>query len=1502
MEKKYPLTKQQEGLWVEYKLHPDNTSYNTCVKLRLTGELDKTRFEQALRDVVSFFPSLRVYFVEENGLPFQKTKQDSSFDLEYEDYSIPGQTLESQGQKAKAEEFLARKLRTPVDLKTFPIVRAGLVKTAPDTHYFIGLVPHMISDGVSAVLFLEATSIAYNKGHAGLIEAYGENVKNWDDYFKEQTQDQKIWSNAAAYWRERLSTAQHVVDFSYGHKESDSSAKNGKRVYFDLDHDLSQRLNAFSRAHRTTLFSTLVAAFGTLINRYYAQDDILIGYPVNIRPPGYKNFFGFFVNIIPIRFNLSGNPSFEELVSRVSEARKADKKHQTFPALDIVREIRKSQPGFDGRVFNLSMAQTVSRLVNLRLDGIHSEPLEAEYNDVNDDLSLSYELLEDGRIGLWLEYRESLFDPAFIKQMIAHMQSLLSQIAQNPSARTSDYPLLEKPQEKLFLEKWAHPDAPDPSPSQYSTIHEIIEARAEKMAGEIALVYADETTTYQQMNEQANRLAHYIQSKGIKPGEKIAICLRRGPDLIISLLSILKAGCAYVPIAPCYPADRAAFILKDAQCKMIITQDMLQQKFTCETLCVDLLQKEFSAHSPKNLRAPCTQNHDAYIIYTSGSTGNPKGVRLSHGNVIPRLQWLQSEMTLDETDIVLQNTDFSFDVSVAEIFWPLTTGARLILTEPQHYKDPAYIIGLIEKHKVTTTCFVPSLLNSLLAVLKGKLTTLKHVLAAGEALSPTLVKIYHEKCTGNLYNVYGPTEGTIYASYTLCRRDEDLPIIPIGRPIGATTLYILDSQQRPQPVGVAGELHIGGAGVAQGYVNRADLTAEKFIPDPFSSKENAKLYRTGDLARFKPDGNIEYLGRADAQVKIRGFRIELAEIESVISSFDGIDDVAVIDYDKRLIAYYVSHSETDEMALKNHIASKLPEYMAPAFYLRIDEVPRLPSGKINRRALPDPSKLFKKSKDYSAPTSYIEKELAQIWAGILKIDAAKISIHDSFFDIGGDSLMAIQFVCAAEEKGIIFDTNALFTNKTIAELAAAATANNARAKVDQGVISGTYPLMPRQAKFFADNFAQPHHWNRFFYFAVDHDMDMATLKSAADKVLMHHDNIRISFKKDDSGNWQQHCAPSLPSAEYVLSHDLTNLPQNQQEEKIIAICNDNHAALNLEKPPLLRIVHFKTSGNSGKLAIIIHHLLVDIVSSRIIFEDLLKTYESQRLGLDLPLAPKTAPVKEWATYLSHLAKTGDFTADLSYWASPKMKPTPAIKTDYPGVTKGYEHSCAAEKIILDRASTSALLTDIPSHHEMSIQDVLLASLLQTTKAWTGENQMLVNICGHGRDPVSGYNFGRTAGWLNTVFPVHLSHDGLDNAPTSRIMQAVRTQLKRVPKTNANYNLLRYIAKNLQITKYETPQLFFNYVSQIDALMPEGASIQPIVEPQGIQSSHGDNHLCYLLYIEAGIIDKRLNIHITYTQDIFKPQTISNFAALYKDKIMNNINSLTVSGEKMLVNG
>ncbi len=1522
-DKIYPLTKQQQGLWIEWKLHPENTSYNTCVKVKLTGPMDKNRLGQALHDIVKYFDSLKVYFIEKKGVPYQCMKQEAVYFLDYEDISTDN-LQETEEQKQQGLDYLSKKLNTPVDLKEFPIVRAALIKTAINTHYLIGMVPHMISDGRSAVLFLESLSIAYNEGYQGLETAYDPTKKNWDDYFNDsRTQlDEEKHALSKTHWQNRLLDANHYFDYSYGRKNQQVDDKQGHRVYFDISQELAKALKENTSKNKTTLFNVIVCAFSIFIHRYFALNDILIGYPVNIRPPGFKHLFGFFVNIIPVRIDLSGDPTYHELLGRVSASRKEDKRHQKFPALDIVSTIRETVTDFDGTMFNLSMAQTVSRIFNLHLEGITTQPLESEYNDVNDDLSLSYEILENG-IGLWFEYRTSMFDRKFIEQAMNHIRLILEQMTTNPDLKLSQFKLNSAEEEAQLLTLGQAKNIASET-SSIKSIQQLFEQQVTSTSQATALLFnadgntlqatsssqlnssllSEQKLSYQQLNERANQLAHHLIEKGIKPHSKIAVCLNRGPELITSLLAILKTGSCYIPLAPDYPRFRIEFILEDTNADLLIynneTQslcDDLKSSKSINSIYFNLNEEASQTHmySDENPELNITEDALAYIIYTSGSTGKPKGVPILHKNVTPRLLFLHNELPLNTTDIMLQSTDFTFDVSVAEIFWPLISGASLALIEQDKNKDPGYLIDLIKQHQITTSCMVPSLLNALLSIAKNDdLNSLTRVLAAGEALAPSLRDNFYHMSQAELYNFYGPTEASIYSTFSYCEPHIQSSCIPIGKPLSDTQSYILDDNLQLQPKGVAGELYLGGVGIADGYLNRPELTEVAFIKNPFSNNPSDTLYKTGDLARYQEDGNIDFLGRLDSQVKIRGFRIELAEIETVLSGFESIKDVVIVTHGKgeeakRLVAYYVSEKDLVTEDIKNFLSENIPSYMIPALFVKMDEIPRTNSGKLNRNKLPKPEQSIKRFTKFTPASTKIEKKLANIWSEILKIPTGKISIHDSFFDLGGDSLMAIQFVCAAEEKGLIFETSTLFDQRTISDLAAVSS-KLTKVNVEQTHIEGEFPLSARQIKFFSDDFVNPNHWNRLFLFNVDKNISVKALQKSIDNLLMHHDALRVRFLQHDDESWIQQSSNCLPDKKVLFNYNLTQSAPENQSNEIIEYINQSNKNIRLNEAPLIQALYFKTSKNEGKLAIVAHHLLLDMVSSRIIFEDLMKGYEYARRGLKIKLAQKTSSLKQWTEYLHQYAHNADFTTDLNYWGQLATHPSPTIPTDFP--LDNHSNIEASAKTITFETShdcTKKLLKTIPANLGLKIQNILLASFLKMTQQWTNENEATVSICGHGRDSgQTDINLSRTVGWLNTVFPVRLVANSSTSNDDLAFVKDITEQLAQVPTRNMNYNILRYISKHPEITAHQNPQLFFNYVGQIDAIMPDKIPFKPTMDLQGITEIDDANHLGYLLYFEAGVIEEKLTIRLTYSQKLFTDKTVQ----MLSDNLMKTIETIS----------
>jgi amino acid adenylation domain-containing protein len=661
------------------------------------------------------------------------------------------------------------------------------------------------------------------------------------------------------------------------------------------------------------------------------------------------------------------------------------------------------------------------------------------------DLALELQETPEGIKGLF-EYNTDLFDKETISRMVGHFQTLLEDIVANPQARISELPILTEPERYQILVEWNDTKVNYPL---NKSLHQLFEEQVERTSEAIAVVFEHQKLTYEQLNSQANQLARYLQQLGVKPETLVGICVKRSLEMVVGLLGILKAGGAYVPLDPDYPSERLAYMLEDSQIPVLLTQGNLSNQLPthqAQVICLDTDWQKIAQHGRENLVCEVTPDNLAYVIYTSGSTGKPKGAMNTLRGICNRLLWMQDTYKLDSSDRVLQKTPFSFDVSVWEFFLPLLTGACLVVAKPEGHKDSAYLVNLIAQQKITTLHFVPSMLQVFLEE-EGleRCHCLKRVICSGEALPWKLQERFFARLECELHNLYGPTEAAIDVTYWKCERESPLRTVPIGRPIANTQIYILDPHLQPVPIGVPGELHIGGVQIARGYLNRPELTEQKFIPNPFQNSE--KLYKTGDLVRYLPDGNIEYLRRLDHQVKIRGFRIELGEIESVISQHPAVRETVVIAKgetleNQQLIAYVVLHQKTREQNqqtltisnLRRFLKKKLPDYMVPAAFVVLNAFPLTPNGKVNRRDLPEPdqSQLHLES-TFVAPRTFVEQQIADLWAEVLKLE--RVGIHDNFFELGGYSLIGIQMMTRLRQNlGVELPLHILFEAPTIAKL------------------------------------------------------------------------------------------------------------------------------------------------------------------------------------------------------------------------------------------------------------------------------------------------------------------------------------------------------------------------------------------------------------------------------------------------------------------------------------
>ncbi|QYX31215.1 non-ribosomal peptide synthetase [Sphaerospermopsis torques-reginae] len=1045
-----PLSFSQSRLWFLDLLEPNNAAYNISVAFRLEGNLNLEALHQSLQTIIQRHEVLRTTFENIDGAPIQIIHEFSEVPLTVTNLSH----LDSQTQQETLKTAIQEVIITPFNLRQLPLLRVHLYQLSEDVNVLVLVIHHIIADGWSLGLMIKELSLFYTaicqsniKSLPPLSIQYAD-FANWQQTVFAQTQ----LPAQLAYWKQKLAGANEVLQLPTDYPRPAVASYQGSAVSFTINKQISGEFQKLCESQGATLFMGLLGVFSILLMRYSGQEDFLIGTPIaNRNRKQVEDLIGFFVNTLVIRNDVSGNPDFIILLSRIKEETLQAYAHQDVPFERIVEEIHPERNLSHHPLFQVMFVLQNAPMGKLELPNLQLTPWELEQAVAKFDLTLLMTETEQGIEGIW-EYRTDLFAVETIDRMIGHFQTLLDHIIAQPQKPIHELSILTTSEHHQLLVEWNQTQVEYPQAKQNQCLHQLFELQVEKTPDAVAVVFENQSLTYRQLNQRANQLAHYLQSLGVKPDVLVGICIERSLEMVIGLLGILKAGGAYVPLDPNYPQERLTFMLEDAQISMLLTQKQLRESLDIPSvsniICLDSDWEIIAQQNTENLVSNLVGENLAYLIYTSGSTGKPKGVMITHRAICNHMLWMQETFSFQATDKVLQKTPFSFDASVWEFYAPLLTGGQLIVAEKGGHQDSAYLLKLISEQQVTVLQLVPSLLQMLLEQ-RGieNCKSLKHIFCGGEALSVELKQSLLSKLNVNLHNLYGPTETCIDATFWNCKnkhnQQSNQQIVPIGSPIANTQTYILDSHLQRVPIGIPGELYIGGMGLARGYFQRPELTAEKFIPHPFSNEPGARLYKTGDLVRYLPDGNIEFLGRIDHQVKIRGFRIELGEIEAVLSQHpDILNAVVVTTIDssgsKSLIAYLVTQKQQliASGALRDFLTAKLPDYMIPSSFVILDHLPLTPNGKLDRKALSALN--VNRNIDVAqhiSPRTPLEYQLVEIWEEMLKVNP--IGVTENFFDLGGHSLLAIRLIAAIEQKlNFNLPVVSLFREGTIEKIAA----------------------------------------------------------------------------------------------------------------------------------------------------------------------------------------------------------------------------------------------------------------------------------------------------------------------------------------------------------------------------------------------------------------------------------------------------------------------------------
>ncbi|MER5428955.1 non-ribosomal peptide synthase/polyketide synthase [Streptomyces sp. NPDC002588] len=1290
-----PLSSAQRRLWLLAQVDGASTAYNLPSAWRLTGPLDRDALQAALNDVAARHAPLRTVFRSVEGVPYQQILAD---------VEVPLIT-------APFEELNARAAHV-FDLERELPVRATLFETGPDEHVLLLLLHHIATDEWSHRPLLADLGTAYAARTAGRAPDWAPLTASYADY----TLWQRELLDAAepgllAHWTDTLRGLPDELNLPTDRPRPAESTGRGGTAGFTVPPALARALRDLAREHGVSMFMVAQAAVAALLHRLGAGDDIPLGAPVSGRSDeALEDLVGFFVNSLVLRTDLSGDPTFAELLARVRATSLTAYDHQELPFERLVEAVNPERSLARHPLFQVMVVHLTGTGDGPALSG-----LDVRREPVGQDTAkfdLGFDFVERGEsIDGWIEYSADLFDAATAELLARRTERLLEQIAADPGRRIGSLDVLDSDERARVLGEFnatAHP-VPDP------TLPELFRAQAARTPDATALVFEEQRLTYAELDSRVERTARVLAGLGAGVERTVAVALPRSVDLVVALLAVHRAGAAYLPLDPDYPAERLALMVEDAR-----------------PVCV--VREGLPTGPESTLPTSYDPLHPAYVIYTSGSTGRPKGVVVPHAGIVNRLLWMQDAYGLTADDRVLQKTPSSFDVSVWEFFWPLITGATLVVAPPEAHKDAARLAGLVQRAGVTTVHFVPSMLRAFLDEPGAAgCTGLRRVMCSGEVLPAALARRFHEVLPAELHNLYGPTEAAV--DVTAREVGPDATSVPIGRPVWNTRTYVLDAGLRPVPPGVAGELYLAGVQLARGYLGRPSLTAERFVADPYAEAPGARMYRTGDLARWTADGELEYLGRTDHQVKVRGFRIEPGEIETVLAAHPSVAHATVVVRDERLVAYVVG--SVDSASLRAHAAATLPDHMVPAAVVTLDTLPLTPNGKLDRRALPAPD--FAAEVTDTRPRTPLEETLCALVADVLGLE--RVGPDDDFFSLGGDSIVAMQLVARARAAGLAFSPRDVFRHKSAAGLAGVVAAlapddgaddgaddtadllagltDDERAEL-AGLPAGTkvLPVSPLQAGllFHAaldDGDEGPDVYTVQISYDLEGPLDAERLRTAAQRLLDRHENLRAGFR---------HLSTGRPVA--VVPRTVA-LPWRQVEltgaDDWDRLLSQERRRFDTTEPPLLRLLSARLGEDRHRLVLSHQHLLLDGWSLPLLTAELWKLYEGRVLPAPAPyraqlrlLASREPAVSAaaWAEALAGLAE-----------------PTRLAAAD-PGRTAVVPHTHTVE---LDPARTAAL-DAFARAHGLTLNTLVQAAWGVLLGRLTGRDDVVFGATVAGRSP------------------------------------------------------------------------------------------------------------------------------------------------------------------------
>ncbi|MEU9291564.1 amino acid adenylation domain-containing protein, partial [Streptomyces sp. NPDC048275] len=1485
-----PLSHAQRRLWFLHQYEPDSALYNIPVALRLKGALDRGALEAALIDVMERHEALRTVFVADEAGAYQVVEP-------VERAAASTALAVEQVAEGRLEQVLRAVAERPFRLTAELPLRATLFQLSPDEHVLVLVVHHIAADGWSLAPLARDLATAYAARSHGATPGWTPLPVQYADYTlwqrevlgAEEDPESPI-SSQLDYWQRTLADLPAELDLPTDRPRPATPTHQGGSVTFDIPAELRERIETLARAHQASTFMVLQAALAVLLSRLGAGSDIPIGSPIAGRTDdAVEDLVGFFVNTLVLRTDLTGNPTFTELLTRVRETDLAAYAHQDIPFERLVEALNPERSPARHPLFQTALSwnddeeqRALSAIAGL--PGLEVSAEGAALGAAKFDLLFSFGEGETGATGGYtgrIDYSADLFEEDSARVLAERLVRVLDALVAQPGRRVEETVLQDEAELHRILVDWNDTDVTSRErtgePTHERTpaaLSDRFEAQAARTPDAVAVVCAGADLTYAELNARANRLARRLVGLGIGPESRAGVLMERSADLVVALLAVVKAGGVYVPLSEAYPDSRMRWILDGTGAEILLTDRALRPRADSVGQRIPLLVVDAEEPAGEDPTAEHLTDGDlgleiqpdrlAYVMFTSGSTGEPKGVSATHAAVTALAEdtrWLDGVV-----DRVPLHSPHAWDGSTFELWAPLLNGGRVVVAPPGDLDIDA-LRRLVVENGITALFLTTGLFRVLAQEHPECLATVRQVWTGGDLASASAIRRVMEHCPSTqVVHVYGPTETTTFST---CHEVEPRDVaaaggVPIGRPMDNTRHYVLDEALRPVPVGVPGELYIAGTGLARGYWGRPGQAGERFVADPFGAP-GTRMYRTGDIVRWTAAGRVEFLGRSDSQVKVRGFRIELAEIEAAFAAHPSVAEVAVVvredrPGDKRLAAYVVpathgAHAfDNAERDLRDHLARALPDYMVPQAIVELGALPLTSVGKLDRRALPVPDHAAQPSG--RAPRTAREETLCRLFAEVLGVP--EVGIDDGFFDLGGDSIMSIQLVSRARKAGLVMSPKDVFARRTVAAIAEGMGEDGTRPARAEEPGAGIGPLPPTPIMHWLRERGGPvDRFNQSTVLRVPAGLRPEHLRTAVQALLDHHDALRMRVTETaDSGTLTCEILESgaVRAESLVRRVDVAGRDEGEVERVYAAEAETAVGRLDPERGVMLQAVWLDRGGAlPGRLLLVINHLVVDGVSWRILLPDLMEAYQAAANGREPRLAPVGTSLRRWSQRLYDEAQAPARVAEADFWAQVLSGPEPLLGSGPLDPKQDTHRTAGRLELVLPEDVTGPLLTRVPTVFHAGVNDVLLAAFAWALDEWRGrggEASFLVDLESHGRDEeaVEGAELSRTVGWFTSMYPVRLAPGPYDRAEAwaggpaaGTVLKRIKEQLRAVPGSGIGYGLLRHLNQRTarRLAAGLRPQLGFNYLGRFSAAGTADAETASWVPEPGIAGPSGE---------------------------------------------------------------